>query len=188
MTASAFRRRNSYAEYLEIDELSNVKLEYYDGEIFAMAGGTPDHAALAMNVGFALIGVRERGCTVYSSDLRIRVLATGLAAYPDVTVVCGPKQLDPESRTTVINPAVIVEVLSDSTQEYDRGEKVEHYRQIPSLQACLLVSHRERHIEVWRRATDGSWSRTEHGAGSIVELDAIAVSFAVDEVYRGVLD
>ena len=188
VTASAFRRRNSYADYLEIDELSNVKLEFFDGEIFAMAGRTPDHAELAMNLGIALAAVRDHGCAVYSSDLRIRVLATGLAAYPDVTVVCGPKQTDPESRTTIINPTVIVEVLSDSTQDYDRGEKIEHYRQIPSLQACLLVSHRQRHIEVWRRGADGSWSRADHGAGSIVELDAIGVSFAVDEVYRGVLD
>jgi Uma2 family endonuclease len=188
VSASAFRRRNSYAEYLEIDELSNVKLEFFDGEIFAIAGGTPEHAALAMNVGMEFAPVRNRGSTVYSSDLRIRVLATGLAAYPDVTVVCGPKQTDPESRTTVINPTVIVEVSSDSTQEYDRGEKAEHYRQIPSLKACLLVSHRRPHIELWRRGPDGSWSCVELGAGATVELDAIGVSFAVDDVYRGVLD
>lgn len=157
MTASAFRRRHSFAEYLELDESSNVKLEYFEGEIFAMAGGTPE---LAMNVGIALASVRDRGCHVHSSDLRIRVQATGLAAYPDVTVVCGPKQSDPQSRTTIINPSVIVEVLSDSTEDYDRGEKVEHYRQIPSLHACLLVSHRQRLIEVWQRAPDGSWSLT----------------------------
>lgn len=186
MTASAFRRRNSYAEYLELDETSNVKLEFFDGEIFAMAGGTPDHAELAMNVGIALAPVRDHGCHVHSSDLRIRVLATGLAAYPDVTVVSGPKQFDPESRTTVINPISIVEVLSDSTQQYDRGEKIEHYRQIPSLQLCLLVSHRQRQIEVWRRDADGSWSSAEYHTGAVIELDAIGVRFAVDEVYRGV--
>lgn len=185
MTASAFRRRHSFAEYLELDESSNVKLEYFEGEIFAMAGGTPE---LAMNVGIALASVRDRGCHVHSSDLRIRVQATGLAAYPDVTVVCGPKQSDPQSRTTIINPSVIVEVLSDSTEDYDRGEKVEHYRQIPSLHACLLVSHRQRLIEVWQRAPDGSWSLTSHRAGEAVELDAIGVRFAVDEVYRGVLE
>ena len=101
------RRRHSYsyADYLELDERSNVKLEFLDGEIFAMAGGTPQHAALAMNVGIALGAVLERDCLVYSSDLRIRVMSTGLAAYPDVTVVCGPAQTDPDSRTTVINPA-----------------------------------------------------------------------------------
>lgn len=187
MTASAFRRRNSYAEYLELDETSDVKLEFFDGEIFARPGGPPEHAELAMNVGIALAAARERGCHLHSSDLRVRVLATGLAAYPDVTVVCGPKQVDPESRTTVINPTVIVEVLSDSTQEYDRGEKAEHYRRIPSLQVCMLVSHRERHIEVWCRGQAG-WSCTHHRAGSVISLDAIGVSFTVDDVYRGVLE
>jgi len=187
VTGSASRRRNSYAEYLELDETSNVKLEFFDGEIFATAGGTPEHAALAMNVGIAMAAARERGCNLHSSDLRVRVLATGLAAYPDVTVVCGPKQVDPESRTTIINPSVIVEVLSDGTQDYDRGEKAEHYRQIPSLQVCMLVSHRERHIEVWRRGPAGGWSCADYRAGAIIELEAIGVSFAVDEVYRGVL-
>ncbi|MFO7563424.1 MAG: Uma2 family endonuclease [Enhygromyxa sp.] len=188
MTASASRRRHSYAEYLELDETSNVKLEFFDGEIFAMAGGTHEHAELAMNVGIALAAARDLGCHLHSSDLRVRVLATGLAAYPDVTVVCGPKQTDPESRTTVVNPTVIVEVLSDGTQDYDRGEKLEHYRQIPSLQVCMLVSHRERHIEVWQRGQDGEWSPTHYRANAMIELDAIGVSFAVDEVYRGVID
>lgn len=188
MTASASRRRHSYTEYLELDEASNVKLEFFDGEIFAMAGGTHEHAELAMNVGIALAAARERGCHLHSSDLRIRVLATGLAAYPDVTVVCGPKQIDPESRTTVINPTLIVEVLSDGTEDYDRGEKIEHYRQIPSLRVCMLVSHRERHIELWQRGTAGDWSQTHHRANDVLDLEAIGVSFAVDDVYRGVLD
>jgi Uma2 family endonuclease len=180
------RHRYRYEDYLELDARSNVKLEYLDGEIFAKAGGTPEHAALAMNVGIALGGVLDRGCLVYSSDLRIRVISTGLAAYPDVTVVCGPAEADPQSRTTVINPTVIVEVLSDSTHDYDRGEKAEHYREIPSLQVCMLVSHRRPHIEVWRRGSEG-WSLAEFGAGETVELAAIGVTFAVDRIYRGVL-
>jgi Uma2 family endonuclease len=186
VTAPA-RHRYSYAEYLELDEVSNVKLEYLEGEIFAMAGGTPEHAALAMNLGIALAAVRERGCLVFSSDLRIRVLATGLAAYPDVTVVCGELVADPDSRTTIVNPAIIVEVLSDGTQDYDRGEKAEHYRQIPSLHGYVLVSHRRRQIEVWRRS-DAGWSQAEYGPGEVVELAAIAVDFAVDDVYRGVIE
>jgi Uma2 family endonuclease len=184
VTASA-RRRYTYPAYLDLDEMSNVKLEYLDGEIFAMAGGTPDHAALAMNIGIALAAVREHGCRVFSSDLRIRVLATGLAAYPDVTIVCGPAQYDPDSRTTITNPTIIVEVLSDSTRDYDRGAKAEHYRQIGSLKACLLVSHQQPQIEAWRRADDGSWSRSEHGPGAVIELPGIDVALPVDEVYRG---
>lgn len=184
MTASA-RHRYSYTAYLDLDEMSNVKLEYVDGEIFAMAGGTPDHAALAMNIGIALAAVREHGCRVYSSDLRIRVLATGLAAYPDVTIVCGPIERDPVNRTTITNPTIIVEVLSDSTQDYDRGAKAEHYRQIPSLTGFLLVSHQRPHIEAWRRGEDGSWSLSEHGAGATIELPGIDMNLAVDAVYSG---
>ncbi|PRP97371.1 hypothetical protein ENSA7_67210 [Enhygromyxa salina] len=186
MTGSA-RRRYSYAAYLELDETSNVKLEYLNGEIFAMAGGTPEHAALAMNIGIALAAVRDHGCHICSSDLRIRVLATGLAAYPDVTIVCGPIEREPASQTTITNPTIIVEVLSDSTQDYDRGAKVEHYRQIPSLRAALLVSHDRASIEAWRRGEDGSWSRSEHGRGAVLELPGIGVQLAVDEVYRGAL-
>lgn len=187
MTAPVRQRHSySYADYLELDERSNVKLEYLDGEIFAMAGGTPQHAALAMNVGIALGAVLDRGCLVYSSDLRIRVMSTGLAAYPDVTIVCGPAEADPESRTTVINPTVIVEVLSDSTHDYDRGEKCEHYRKIESLQACVLVSHRRPCVEVWQRSGDG-WTLAEYGPGETIELAGIGVSLPVDRVYRGVL-
>ena len=125
---------------------------------------------------------------MYSSDLRIRVMSTGLAAYPDVTIVCGPAQADPESRTTVINPMVIVEVLSDSTHDYDCGEKAEHYREIPSLQACVLVSHRRPHIDVWQRGSDGGWSLAEYGPGDTIELAVIGMTLPVDRVYRGVLD
>lgn len=185
MSAPA-RHRHNYAEYLELDELSNVKLEYLDGEIFAMAGGTPEHAALAMNVGIALASVRDRGCRLFSSDLRVRVLGTGLAAYPDLTVVCGPLERDPDSRTTVVNPTLIVEVLSDSTQDYDRGEKAEHYRMIPALRACLLVSHQRPSVEVWQRDADGDWSLAVHGPGAVIELPGLGVTLAVDEVYRGV--
>lgn len=185
LVSASAQRRYSYPAYLDLDEMSNVKLEYLDGEIFAMAGETPEHAALAMNIGIALAAVRERGCRVFSSDLRIRVLATGLAAYPDVTIVCGPIERDPASPTTITNPTVIVEVLSDSTRDYDRGAKAEHYRQIPSLKACLLVSHQRPLIEAWRRAEDGRWSLSEHGPGAVIELPGLDVALPVDEVYRG---
>jgi Uma2 family endonuclease len=186
--SAAARRQHSFAGYLELDERSNGKLEYRGGEIVAKAGETPEHAALAVNVGIALALVRDHGCQVFSSDLRVRVLATGLAAYPDVTVVCGPLERDPDSPTTVVNPTLVIEVLSDSTQDYDRGEKAEHYRMIPSLQACLLVSHQRPHVEVWQRDADGRcWVATEHGAGAVIELGALGERLAVDEVYRGVL-
>ena len=174
------RHRHSYAEYVELDDLSNVKLEYFCGEIYAMAGGTPDHASLAMNMGIALAPLRDRGCRLFSSDLRIR--AGELAAYPDLTVTCAPLEHDPESRTTVLNPSIIVEVLSDSTQDYDRSDKAEHYRAIPSLVAYVLVAHDRPHIEVWRKDASEAWSHREYGPGATLELEGVRV--LVDDVYR----
>jgi Uma2 family endonuclease len=180
------RHHHRYADYLALEEVSNVKHEYLDGEIYAMAGGTPDHAALAMAVGAALVGqLGGKACRVFSSDLRVRVLATGLATYPDVTVVCGPLERDPDSRTTVTNPTLVVEVLSDGTEDYDRGEKLEHHRQVPSLRECLLVSHRRPSLELWRREPDGVWSRQEAGPGAALELLSVGCSLAVDDIYRG---
>jgi Uma2 family endonuclease len=176
----------TYRQYLDFEEGSAVRHEFLDGEVYGMAGGTPEHAALAANVSALLIGqLRDQPCTVMSSDLRVRVLATGLATYPDVTVVCGPLERDPESRVTVVNPTLIVEVLSEGTEDYDRGEKLLHYRQVPSLE-CVLVSHRARHIESWRREADGRWTRHEAHAGEALRIVEPACELLVDEVYRRV--
>ena len=184
--ATAFRHgvHYSFAEYLELEAASNVKHEYLGGQIYAMAGGTPEHAALQA----AVIGLLfrqldgSRGRT-HSSDLHVRVLATGLGTYPDVTVVCGPSERDPDHRQTVVNPTAIVEVLSDSTEEYDRADKFEQYKQIPSLQHYVLVSHRERALEVWSRV-DGSWSQSLVREGASAPLEALGVSLDVRELYE----
>lgn len=149
-----------------------------------MAGGTPTHAAICVNVSSSLRAqLRGRGCQVYSSDLRIRVLETGLATYPDVTVVCKQAELDPEDRNTVTNPTLVVEVLSPSTAAYDRGEKLENYKRIPSLREVVLVAHDEQLIEVWRRGDDGAWSRREARHGRLA-LTAVDCTLTVDDVYR----
>lgn len=189
MTQPAARHRYSYSDYLELDDASNVKHEYLNGEIYGLAGGTPDHAALAINLGAALVEqLRDGPCRVFSSDLRVRVLATGLAAYPDVTVVCGLLERDPESRSTVVNPTLVAEVLSDGTEGYDRGEKLEHYKRIPSLRECVLVSHREPRVEVWRRGAARDWQRETAGAGGRLRLMSLDCEIAVDDVYRGGLE
>ena len=178
------RHRYTYDEYLAFERSANTRHEFFDGEIYAMAGGTPTHAAISVNVSSLLREqLRGRGCQAYSSDLRIRVLETGLATYPDVTVVCGQRELDPEDRNTITNPVLLVEVLSPSSAAYDRGEKLEHYKRIPSLREVVLVAHDERLIEVWQRAGDGAWSRREARRGSLT-LASVPCTLAVDEVYR----
>jgi len=117
----------------------------------------------------------------------VRVLDTGLETYPDATVVCGRPEVDPEDAHVVLNPVVVVEVTGPSTEDYDRGDKLEHYRRIPSLREVVLVSHREPLVEVIRREEDGSWSRHEARRGGAVKLVSLGCELAVDEVYRNPL-
>jgi Uma2 family endonuclease len=129
--------------------------------------------------------IRGGPCRVHVSDLRIRVAQTGLATYPDVTVLCGPWQRDPEDSNTIVNPTVVVEVLSPSTEAYDRGEKTEHYKRIPSLRACLLFAHDRREIELWTRtAADAPWARALAVSGQHAQIDAIGASLDVDRIYE----
>ena len=178
----------SYAEYLAHENVSNVKHEYLEGEIYARVGGSPEHAALAVAIASSLKTQLEgKGCRVFSSDLRVRVLASGLASYPDVSVICGPLERDTEGRETVLNPTVLVEVLSGSTERYDRSEKFEHYKKIPSFEEYVLVSQTEVLVEVWRREGD-SWTHRKAQAGARVALQSIACALDVDELYRDVFD
>lgn len=184
MDAPIRRRRYTYAEYLAFEDGTDAKHEFFDGEIYAMAGGTPEHAAIAANVTVILgTQLRDKPCRVHSSDLHVRVLETGLATYPDVTVICGRPELDPEGRHTVTNPKVVVEVLSPSSAAYDRGEKRTQYQRIPSLHEIVLVAHDEKLVEVWRRGETGTWIRTEARSGSI-KLESIGCVLDVAEVYR----
>ena len=178
------RHRYTYSDYLALEEGANVRHEFFDGEIYAMAGGTPEHAAICANAIASLSAqLRDRGCRVHSSDLRVRVLETGLATYPDASVVCARAELDPANRNTITNPVLIVEVLSPGTAAYDRGEKLAHYKLIPALREVVLVAHDERLIEVWRRDDAGAWTRSEARAGSI-PLRSIDCAFELDEIYR----
>jgi Uma2 family endonuclease len=140
-------RHMTEEEYLAFDDATEGKHWYANGQIYAMAGGTPRHSAICNNVGAALKSlVAKRRCLVFQSDLRVHVPETGLYNYPDVTVVCGNAERHPKSRNTVVNPTVIVEVLSKSTQGDDRGAKSTHYRSLPSLKEYLLVSTRSEHV------------------------------------------
>ena len=183
--ADAARQKYSFEEYIRLEDLSpRVKHEFLRGEVWAMAGGSPDHAAVAANLSASLHTQLRGQRRVFSSDLRIRVLATGLGTYPDVAVVCDELELDPEDPKghTVTNPRVIVEVLSPSTEEYDRGEKLDHYKRIEALEEVVFVSHDERLVDIVRRNGD-AWIRQEARDG-VARLTSIPCELHLDEVYR----
>jgi Uma2 family endonuclease len=185
MAAPGHRIHYTYAEYLTLEASSNVKHEYLDGQIHAMAGGTPEHAALAAAViGLLFPELRRGRCRAHDADLRVRVPATGLSTYPDVTVVRGPRERDPEDAQAVTNPTLIIEVLSRSTEEYDRGDKFEHYKSLPSLRQYVLVSHRERSVEVWTRDVDGGWTSAIAREGEVAQLGSIDARLDVSELYE----
>ncbi|MGK4004207.1 Uma2 family endonuclease [Sorangium sp. So ce1036] len=185
MVAPAHRIRYTYAEYLALEASSNVKHEFLDGQIYAMAGGTPEHAALAAAViGLLFPELRRGRCRAHDADLRVRVPSTGLATYPDVTVVCGPIERDERDEQAVTNPTLIVEVLSRSTEVYDRGDKFEHYKTLPSLRQYVLVSHRERCVEVWTRDAGGGWTSAVAREGEVAHLDSIGARLDVSELYE----
>lgn len=179
------RRRSPFSDYVRLEAFSNVRHEFLDGAIYAMAGGTPLHAHLAARVIHRLMGhLQGTPCAVFSSDLRVRVPPKGLATYPDVTVVCGPFRTDPDDATTVVNPRVLIEVLSDGTEDYDRTEKVDHYKRIETAREIVLVSHREALVEVWSRDDTGPWSCRVARSGDVTRLPSIACDLAVDDLYR----
>jgi Uma2 family endonuclease len=163
------RHHYSYAEYLAYERDSALKHEYEGGEIFAMAGGSRRHHALASRISAALETARGPGCVAFQSDQKVRVLATGRATYPDATLVCGRIEGDPADAlgATITNPTLLVEVLSPSTEQEDRGNKWQHYQLIPSLQEYVLVSQAEPRIERYRRLPSGAWEYSDATTGTV---------------------
>lgn len=170
MSASLPQSHHDYtfAEYLALERDSEIKHEFDAGDILAMAGGTARHNALAAKVVIAVGTTMSSGCTVFQSDQLIRVVETGRATYPDVSMVCGPIEYDTgdDAHTTIINPALLVEVLSVTTEKEDRGNKWMHYQRIQSLQEYVLVSQHPR-IEVFRRTPSGTWEYFETSDGRV---------------------
>ena len=182
--SAATRPRYTIEEYVRLEAYANLKHEYLDGQIWAMAGGTPEHARIASAITVALgAQLVDRPCAIYSSDARVRVVATGLDTYPDVTVVCGGEQRDVGDRLALTNPVVLFEVTSDSSEAYDHGEKLEHYKRIPSAREIVLVSHRERLVEVFR-CEGGAWTKALAARAGVVRLVSIGCDLDVDAVYR----
>ena len=178
----------SYAEYLAAEATSDVRHEYLNGEVWEMAGGTPEHAALAAAmIGGLQSALRGKPCRVYSSDLRIRIQDTGLSTYPDVAVVCGQLATAADDPDAAVNPVLLVEILSPTTEGYDRGAKSAHYRRIPELREYVLVSQSEPRIEVHRRAERGRWELLEARPGESIELASLGVRLDVAAIYENPL-
>ncbi len=175
-------------QYLEIERAAEHKSEYFSGEMFAMAGTTLAHAIINFNVAFALrMRLSGSDCSVVLNDLRLRVPKTGLYTYPDILVICGEPQLVDDRKDMVSNPTVIVEILSPSTQNYDRGDKFAHYRTMPSLRDYLLVAQDRMHAEHYVLQPDGGWLLHEMSDGeAILSLNSIGVQFKLAEAYARV--
>jgi Uma2 family endonuclease len=185
MSSAAVKTRLSAEEYLTIERQAERKSEFYDGEIFAMAGGLEPHNLIALNVGSELrFQLKKRPCKVYPSDMRVKIPATGLYTYPDVMVVCGKPAFETEIKETLLNPVLIAEVLSESTEAYDRGTKFGHYRRIPSFREYLLVAQSQFRIEQFIKQNDGSWLFFETSdPESVVKLPSIDCVLSLSEVY-----
>jgi Uma2 family endonuclease len=180
-------KRMTYNDYLTIERGSPQRYEWRDGVVFAMAGGTLEHSALCSRMNGELLRLADRcGCQIHTSDAKIRVRATGLATYSDGAVVCGPIERDPDDRHAMTNPVLIVEVLSDSSEAYDRGDKFAHDRMIPSLRHYVLISQHERRIEVYSRDAEGLWVLREGREGGSVPVAALQGVLDVSRVYDGI--
>ena len=175
-------------EYLARERQAAWRSEFYRGKMFAMAGASWEHTLIKDNLAREA-GNRFKGgpCRVATSDLRVKVSATGLYTYPDLVVVCEPPQFEDQVQDTLLNPRVIVEVLSDSTEKYDRGTKFAHYRQLASVQEYVLIAQDRPLVERYVRQADDTWVLTTFGdlAGTF-ELGTIAARIPLAEIYRGV--
>lgn len=175
-------------EYLARERQAETKSEYYNGEIFAMAGGSEEHSLIATNVVTELgLQLRDRPCKVYNSDLRVQIDQEGPYTYPDVSVVCGEAQFADAEVDTLLNPTVVVEVLSPTTEAWDRGGKFEQYQQVASLQEYVLIAQDRPRVERYARQAEGEWLLTVvTGLDGRLTLASVECELRLAEVYRKV--
>jgi Uma2 family endonuclease len=190
MGLAAEKGRYTIAEYLEMEEKAVDRHEFHDGEILARSGGTYAHSRISTNLTI-MIGVLLDGhpCHPLGSDMRDRIPGQRNYVYPDISVICGEPQFDPEDpkKTTVVNPRVVIEVLSESTESYDRGAKFELYRQIPSLDEYVLVSQLQPQVETYFRQPQGGWLfNARNGLDASVTLQSISITLPLRKIYAGI--
>jgi Uma2 family endonuclease len=177
----------SYADYLALERSTDLRYEWVDGVAYAMAGGSPAHSLLCSRILVELARILGEGpCNAYTSDLKIRPRKIRFASYADVAVVCGEVETHEDDPNAILNPTVLVEVLSDSTESWDRTGKFKRYRKLETLRDYVLVSQHERSVEVYSRGASGVWELREAGEGESAALSAFPDGLDVDRVYRGV--
>ena len=179
------RKTFTESEYLELERNADFKSEYYNGETFAMAGASLIHNKIVSNLIFLFNQfLKDKPCDVYPSDLRLQVEKSGLYTYPDITIVCGKAELLDNKFDTLKNPTVLIEVLSDSTEKYDRGQKFSFYREIPSLKEYILVSSKTMKIEKFKRLEDGNYLYIESNEHQPFPIDSIDMNLNLEDVYN----
>lgn len=182
------KRRLTPEEYLEIERQADHKSEYFNGEMFAFAGASENHVDIVGNINALFHAqLRNKKCKAYSNDMRAKVCITGLYTYPDVVVVSGQRKFEDDHRDTLLNPIMIVEVLSPSTENYDRGTKFEHYRTIDSLSDYILVAQDKIHVEHYVRQSDRCWLFSEvKSINDKFQIKSIECQLALEEIYEKV--
>lgn len=189
MGEAALRVKMTEEEYLAFERASEERHEYADGEIFAMSGGTGTHGRIAMSIGGELrVALRGRKCGVHSSDVRVYIPSSQRYVYPDASIVCGGAEYKDATHDILLNPRVIIEVLSPTTEGYDRGDKFAQYRSIPSVMHYVLAAQDKPLLEVFTRQDNGSWNYQAYGPGEKAPLSAIGCELDVDSVYTDVFD
>ena len=179
------RKTFTESEYLELERNADFKSEYYNGETFAMAGASLIHNKIVSNLIFLFNQfLKDKPCDVYPSDLRLQVEKSGLYTYPDITIVCGKAELLDNKFDTLKNPTILIEVLSDSTEKYDRGQKFSFYREIPSLKEYILVSSKTMKIEKFKRLEDGNYLYIESNEHQPFPIDSIDMNLNLEDVYN----
>ncbi len=175
-------------EYFDLEEKSDIKHEFYKGEIFAMSGATLIHNIISSNINTALNNaLKEKPCIVTGADLKIQIEKNSLFTYPDVSVFCGKPEFFEDRNDTITNPILIVEVLSDSTEGYDRGKKFELYRELGSLQHYFLVSQKKVHVEYFYKNEKNNWELVESkDLQGILEVQGLDVEISLSEIYSKV--
>jgi Uma2 family endonuclease len=175
-----------YSEYLEQLERSHIRLEFLEGIVYAMAGGSPRHNKLCARVAAQVGSHLQSGCEAYSPDQRIR--AQGAGMFPDFTVVYGPEEFASDDPDAIVNPTLVVEVLSPSTAATDQTSKADRYQSLKSLRELVLVWQDECRVQVRRRTADGGWELHDHRAGQLIELSSCGARLDVDALYRDLAD